>query len=1220
MERNRESASLLIRFLDSFLHERNIKWMLGIGTLILLGSSLRLVSMHWGDYTPFWKYGILLAYTAVIFAASQISYFRLGLLRTGTVLMALTVALIPVSFYALHWVHPEGPFEWSTIAQQVGLISLVGVNFVLSAAATHRIFVHFLRKPQWTFEFSYLALSLAGAVVPAAVSGLSQSWSYGIVTVLWLLFTVGTLKVNRHVFWLNEEEHRPRIFSFFPILLLGTQFLGLFAISLSQEIEMQWWGLGCALIAIPVLLTADTVTKVFQQRTGNLVRPLPSSIVAPLVVGLILCAMGLGFAATGIPRLYALVPTAGLIAMAMGVVARRTGSQAFTWIGIGCVLIAYQFSPLFFLEAAKFVLQQGAVAVQESRLPYAFYGLTYLPVLLIFTVASPLLQRSRLEVFAGPLRHAAIVLACLLLVAGFGHPKATFPVSVAMVGVFAMQIICFRERRLLIPANLALIGTAWGFPAFQMMLFETPTEPISMRFLMALVGLLQFVPGRWVDGWSLRLGNASQTSTVKATVNAGLCQQFSLAVTFLTGVSCCLGPLMGIEAAPPLMTGLLLGGLLVAHAMLSMELGIGLACVVFLNLLAGLHWMSFPFSWTFTLFCLVILLTAQWTIGQLLRQWPTSRISQAFSEPLSRFGMVSQFLVLIGGILPVLISSQWMLHEQSSLFWIASGVMAGLCYVAGWRTEKNSCVLGGFLVLLLLPSAMFVQQVGNHAAGNWLPLIWSISAIAQLATLQMTERYWIRSAPLEGEEESVGHWLPSQQLETLIAVLLGSVAIGTLFFLNLPARLAAVVALAGLMQKRSDGRLLVSHPVLACLANWQALCLLIHLLTGETGTLGQISNQQFFTVLFPVSLFAALSVLVIEFFLCSPMARQMTLSGKLVLSEQRVLMLLLSTVMLVTQSVNPTSEISSTQVMAVIAAFFCLGLSQLVRGCREQNEEAVWTSLVIGVFAVGYLALFQLIDITLGWGMYSLLTFSLILWLTGKFTSGTDRLKIMSGPFLTTAYWMPLLVVLVGIVLHATNGDNIWKGANSLALLLASAFYFFQGMEQNRVRNWIMFVGILNIAFAMLWNELQWHDAQLFLVPIGASVLLLVELLRREIPESFHDPLRYIGALIILTSPTFEIIGGSWLHLLSLMILSVIIVLLAIGLRVRALVYTGTAFLIADLIAMVVRGGFDHPNLLWGAGVILGLGVIGLAAYCEHHREKLMSRIRLISAELETWS
>jgi len=36
--------------------------------------------------------------------------------------------------------------------------------------------------------------------------------------------------------------------------------------------------------------------------------------------------------------------------------------------------------------------------------------------------------------------------------------------------------------------------------------------------------------------------------------------------------------------------------------------------------------------------------------------------------------------------------------------------------------------------------------------------------------------------------------------------------------------------------------------------------------------------------------------------------------------------------------------------------------------------------------------------------------------------------------------------------------------------------------------------------------------------------------------------------------------------------------------------------------------------------VILGLGVIGLAAYCEHHREKLMSRIRLISAELETWS
>ena len=45
----------LLRFLDSFLQESNIKWLLAIGTIILLGSSLMLVSSHWGQY-PCWPH------------------------------------------------------------------------------------------------------------------------------------------------------------------------------------------------------------------------------------------------------------------------------------------------------------------------------------------------------------------------------------------------------------------------------------------------------------------------------------------------------------------------------------------------------------------------------------------------------------------------------------------------------------------------------------------------------------------------------------------------------------------------------------------------------------------------------------------------------------------------------------------------------------------------------------------------------------------------------------------------------------------------------------------------------------------------------------------------------------------------------------------------------------------------------------------------------------
>ena len=85
------------------------------------------------------------------------------------------------------------------------------------------------------------------------------------------------------------------------------------------------------------------------------------------------------------------------------------------------------------------------------------------------------------------------------------------------------------------------------------------------------------------------------------------------------------------------------------------------------------------------------------------------------------------------------------------------------------------------------------------------------------------------------------------------------------------------------------------------------------------------------------------------------------------------------------------------------------------------------------------------------------------------------------------------------------------------------------------------------------------------------------------------------------------------------MVLCVLVVLLSIGLRLRALVYTGSAFLMADLLGMVVRSSIDNPTLLWVCGLGMGVSVIALAAFCENHREKVLARIRLVTAELATW-
>jgi hypothetical protein len=230
-----------------------------------------------------------------------------------------------------------------------------------------------------------------------------------------------------------------------------------------------------------------------------------------------------------------------------------------------------------------------------------------------------------------------------------------------------------------------------------------------------------------------------------------------------------------------------------------------------------------------------------------------------------------------------------------------------------------------------------------------------------------------------------------------------------------------------------------------------------------------------------------------------------------------------------------------------------------------------------------------------------------------------SQLSILARPLATLAYLMPAVSVLLGIGRHLLVTEPAWRGANSLAILLAGGFYFWRGIELRR-RDLLTLAGvILNVALALLWRELRWSDPQFFLIPLGLTVLALVQLFREELPAKLLDPLRYLGALVILVSPVFHIIDGSWIHLFTMMLASVGVVLLGIGLRVRALVYTGTGFLLADLAAMLVRGSFDHPNLLWLAGLSLGAAVLALAAYCERNREVLLQRMRFLTETLSRW-
>ena len=111
----KEPTSGLERFINNFLREQNIRWMLVVGAAIVFASSLMLVSREFSHWPVGFKYLTVLAYTGIIFGAAEVGRSRLGLQATSKVLHVLTLFLLPVCFLALNWATSSG-IAGSTIA------------------------------------------------------------------------------------------------------------------------------------------------------------------------------------------------------------------------------------------------------------------------------------------------------------------------------------------------------------------------------------------------------------------------------------------------------------------------------------------------------------------------------------------------------------------------------------------------------------------------------------------------------------------------------------------------------------------------------------------------------------------------------------------------------------------------------------------------------------------------------------------------------------------------------------------------------------------------------------------------------------------------------------------------------------------------------------------------------------------------------------------------
>ena len=1251
--------SFLVRFFDSFLQERNIKWMLGLGTLILFGCSVKLISTHWNETSAAWKHVILLAYTTAIFITANQCFWRLALRTTGTVLMALTVLLLPITFLAWQWVWMEvTQGAWSMTFN----LMLLGVNVVAGWIMAASIFRHLLRGRQPTFVVCYLALAAAGAFVPQ----LHAVWPVTALA-LWVLMTVGTVKVHRHVFWLTEERRLPRIFGFFPIALLGTQFLLLFAFYLAPGIPLQWLGLACVLFAVPVLSTADAAAAVYQQRTGNLVRPIPLTIILPLFAGLTLCVVGVCLSGTELPQPTALVPTAAIAAVLLALSAKRTNKSAFVWAMLVCVVLSYNFSYVFFMDLARLAIQQGAHAVREARLPYAFYGLTYLPFLIVLTTVAGWAGRRGNPLFAQPARRFAVGLSCLLLAAAFQHEKAMFPVSAAMVGMFALQLGLFRNRRLLYPAIAAFVGASFGLSTFVTGVCGLSVLPDMQLVCLAAAAIALLYPGALVDRFvgSIRYGSGTRESSFAGPLpdmnshkfsysgtlpTRKLCQRVSLGLTLLLAAYWCPTALRSTTPAEVCVSEGLLLLLLVLHALVWQSKRLAEIALVFAGFGAVVHAVHVGFAAEEIISGGTASLLVLWLISYVLPRITPPRVGFVFGPATGNVSRVCLTLLLTLIYLPQL---AWgTLHGAHAIVWPYAVLIVIWAFDAARRFASPLRTVLGCLGFVGLATAGLTALLGVEASREWLLAAWGAAALAGALPA-----VWLcRMADDRSRAATVRERLPDDdQLRSVYLalgvplrfVVLGSLlAVATLstVLFSIPARWAGAIAVAGLVCLRFDR----SQPQVRIAAlvalNWQLFGALVQA-CAPGGVAAAFPNAELWLIpcSLPLAFLAAASAQVFTYLAARPLllgaptrsASEDVASlprsrfglvsavsrgpndSSLDLIQVQTLLMHGATAVALLASLGLWQQGLAAQEIAMAALTFAIVIAgNLWQACRLQDVKRVW--LAEGA-AFAYFIRFGVIVLGSGVAPFLLLGAGLALYRAGQVTASRQPVAILSQPFLLTGMLLPMAAVVLATASHLLGPSTSMLGANSLVLLGAAAFYFWQGLELRQRRLVVLSAVILNCALVLLWRELSWTDPQLFLIPLGLSVLGLVELLQAEIPREMHNPLRYAGALVILVSPTFHIISGSWMHLFTLMAASVFVTLLSIGLRVRALMYTGVAFLIADLFAMLVRGSIDRPNLLWIAGIGLGTAVLVLGALCENRREVLMQRLRILTTELESW-
>jgi hypothetical protein len=210
-------------------------------------------------------------------------------------------------------------------------------------------------------------------------------------------------------------------------------------------------------------------------------------------------------------------------------------------------------------------------------------------------------------------------------------------------------------------------------------------------------------------------------------------------------------------------------------------------------------------------------------------------------------------------------------------------------------------------------------------------------------------------------------------------------------------------------------------------------------------------------------------------------------------------------------------------------------------------------------------------------------------------------------PWQNVAYILPIFILWI-----------TWAHVHILAIVITAGFYAFLAKANQNFQFTYITVILIDWALFRWFGNLRLTDGLWYVAPIGLSLLYVAQfghqIKQPEFKPSRHF-LRLLGSGLIcgfalIFHQDTAIIPG---------ILSLVTIFAGLAFRIRAFLYVGTGtFLITGIYQLVIFS-LRYPFLKWIVGLLVGIGLISIAANFETRREQVISLLRNTGGDFHEW-